>query len=220
MKEGIYIGTVIENSDVAAGDGEALGRVRVLINGQSDMKDEKFKLPRGKNLCESLTNDGLKTTQRTEVWAYVMQPNTGGGATGKFNAAADVTVPAGSPHPTDLNQTPPGKAYGVGDVTDSHVSTNTGSAGVNSTSYNYSPDLRSTGSAGQFSVPQVGATVAVQFIRGSRALPIVLGTIHGASDIASVMAAEGGEGTESDVRPGYPLAYENIPVTESEDTIT
>lgn len=216
---GIYIGTVVENSDVGAGDGYALGRVRVLIKGKSDMGTENYKLPRGGNLCNSISSDGLKTLQRTEVWAYVLQPNSSGAAAGKYNATTDVTVPAGSTHPSDLNLTPPGKAYTVGGITDKFISTNTGSAGVNATSYCFAPDLRSTGSHGQFSIPPVGATVAVQFINNNRGMPIVLGTIHGADDIASVQASTGGNAT-TNTMPGYNFAYENVPATESEDTTT
>ena len=212
---GIYIGTVIENSDVGAGDGNALGRVRVLIKGKSDMKAENYKLPRGGNLCKSMSNDGIKTLQKTEVWAYVLQPNTGGAAAGKFNASTNVTVPAGSPHPSDLNQRPPGKSYSIGNIVDKFISTITGSAGVNATGYSYAPDLRSTGTHGQFSVPPVGATVAIQFINGNRGMPIVIGTIYGAADIASVQAAIGTKAS-----PGYPLAYENVPATNPEDTTT
>ncbi len=202
---GIYIGTVIENSDVGAGDGNALGRVRVVINGKTDMATESYKLPRGGNLCKSISNEGIETAKRTEVWAYVMQPCTGGGAAGKYNAATDTTVPTGSPHSTDLNQRPPGKAYVWGAV-DSFVSTSTGSAGVNTTSVSYSPDLRSTGTHGQFSIPAVGSTVAVQFVAGNRGMPIVLGTIQGSDDIVSVQSSGGGSAS---AKPGYPLAYEN-----------
>lgn len=214
---GIFIGTVVSNSDVAAGDGKALGRVLVVIKGKSDMGAESFNLPRGSNLCQTISREGLQRVQDNEVWAYVMQPNIGGGATGGYNATADKTTPPGA-GTTDLYQKPPGKAYGVGTTHDAYVDIIRGTCGVNSSAVDYSPDLRSDGTPGMFSVPPVGATVVVQFVAGNRGLPVVIGTIHGEADIASVQSVVGGTASENDIRPGMPLASENVKSISLEGT--
>lgn len=214
---GIFIGTVVANSDVAAGDGRALGRVLVVIKGKSDMGAENFNIPRGANLCKSITREGLQRVRDNEVWAYVAQPNIGGGATGGYNATADKSTPPGA-GVTDLYQKPPGKAFGIGTMWDSFVDIIRGTAGVNANAVDYSPDLRSDATPGLYSVPAVGATVAVQFVGGNRGIPVIVGTIHGEADIAAVQSVIGGDTSAEDVRPGYPLASENVRSDEVDGT--
>ena len=92
MEYGCYIGTVIANSDISdARNTKALGRVLVLIRSKSDIAGtEQGKNPFGQNICRTITNETLARVKQSEVWAYVLQPNTGG-AQGSFSPEYNYT---------------------------------------------------------------------------------------------------------------------------------
>lgn len=216
MNDGIYLGTVIANSDISdKRNTKALGRVLVLIRSKSDVAGtESFKNPFGSNMCRKITNATLERVKRSEVWAYVLQPNTGG-AQGSYSPHYDYTrnsSDGSSPSRSDLGA--PSNAYQANSVTDGKIGADLGSAGVNTTANSYTPDNRDGGVKGIFSIPPIGATVAVMFAHGARSMPVVVGVIHGEEAIASIYST-GGVGTPM---PDYAGATQGIPGPYTDST--
>lgn len=202
----VYIGTVIANSDISdTRNTEALGRVLVSIRNKSDTSgNENFINPFGSNIGSTLTSESLERLKRSEVWAYVLQPNSGG-ALGSFNPASNYTKPHNdSNNPTNPYTRSPAAAYS-GIVAAGNNGTDPGSAANNTYDNSFAPDNRDGAVKGTFSVPPIGATVAVSFINGSRGLPVVIGTLMGTEAIKSIHSTGGG------AMPGYPGATQGIP---------
>jgi len=196
----IYIGTVIDNSDISdTRNTKALGRVLVMIRGKSDIaSNESFKNPKGKNLNRSMTDETQKRIRDTEVWAYVLQPNTGG-APGSYNANSDAVKPSSdSNDPTNIYAKAPAAAYS-GSAAAGNNGSDAGSAAINTTDANFTPDNRDGAVKGIFSIPPVGSTVAVTFSHGKRGMPIVVGTLTSGEAIESIHS------TDSGARPSYPI---------------
>jgi len=202
----IYIGTVIANSDISdTRNTEALGRVLVAIRNKSDISgNESFINPFGANISSTLTPESLERLKKTEVWAYVLQPNSGG-ALGSFNPASNYTKPHNnSSDPTNSDTKSPAAAYNV--ITAAgNDGTDLGSAANNTYDNSFAPDNRDGAVNGIFSIPPIGATVAVLFINGNRGMPVVVGTLMGTEAIKSIHSTDGG------VMPGYPGATQGIP---------
>jgi hypothetical protein len=196
----IYIGTVIDNSDISDTRNEhALGRVLVMIRGKSDIaSSESFKNPKGKNLNRSMSDETQTRVRDTEVWAFVLQPNTGGAA-GSYNAGSDITKPSSdSNNPTSIYTKAPAAAYS-GNAAAGNAGTDPGSSATNTTDANFTPDNRDGAVKGIYTIPPVGATVAISFIHGKRGLPIVIGTLVSGEAINSIHS------TDSGAQPSYPI---------------
>ena len=196
--DGVYIGTVVDNSDISdTRNSEALGRVLVMIRGKSDIAgSESFKNPKGKNLNRSITASTLERIRDTEVWAYVLQPNTGG-APGSFNAGNNTTKPSSDSN-ADIYAKAPAAAYS-GSAAAGINGADAGSSAVNTTDANFTPDNRDGAVKGVYSIPPVGATVAITFAHGKRGLPVVIGTLVSAEAIESIYS------TDSGAKPSYPI---------------
>lgn len=196
----IYIGTVVDNSDISdTRNTEALGRVLVMIRSKSDVAgSESFKNPKGKNLNSKMSAETLQRLRDTEVWAYVLQPNTGG-APGSFNASSNITKPSSDANdPTNIYAKAPAAAYS-GSAAAGNNGSDPGSAAINTTDANFTPDNRDGAVKGVFSIPPVGATVAVSFVHGKRGLPVVIGTLTSAEALESIHS------TDSGAKPAYPI---------------
>jgi hypothetical protein len=208
--DGLYLGKVILNSDISEeGNNRPLGRVKVLINGVTQVdigtKRDQYKYPLGSNIASTASAKTIQNVKNYEVWAYVLQPIAGSGTMGKFNAKSGTTVVSDSDYPDDPSLSVPPAGLFPLEVTDSFTDNNNGSAGINPNAHAYTPDNRSNASKGIFAVPAVGSTVLVGFINGSRGMPIVLGTVMGYTDIGSIY-----ESDSEGVYPSYPYAYSNV----------
>ena len=209
MNSDIYLGVVIANSDISdTRNTKALGRVLVMIRGKSDVSgSEVFKNPFGENMCRKMSNQTLERVKRSEVWAYVLQPSTGG-AQGSYSPGYNYTRPSNdgsAQNKADLGA--PSNAYQANSVTDGRIGNDNGSSGINTTANSFTPDNRDGAVKGVFSVPPIGATVAIQFLNGSRSMPVVMGVIHGEESIASIFST-GGVGSPM---PDYPGATQGLP---------
>lgn len=196
----IFIGTVLDNSDISdTRNTQALGRVLVMIRGKSDITSgESYKNPKGKNLNRSISDTTLERISDTEVWAYVLQPNTGG-APGSYNPGSDTIKPSSdSNNPTSIYTKAPAAAYS-GNAAAGNNGSDMGTSAINTTDANFTPDNRDGAVKGTFSIPPVGATVAVSFASGKRGLPIVIGTLISAESIESIYS------TDSGASPSYPI---------------
>mgnify|MGYP000856141198 CR=1 FL=1 len=196
------IGTVVASSDISDKQNkEALGRVKVLIRGVSDIAgSESFTNPLGENTTSITTNTSEKL-KKHEVWAYVLQP-AHGGSLGIYSVGDDkVNLDSGS---AAGNIT-----IAEGDHTGPKLGTKD-SAAVNPNNGDFAGEFKNNAVHGTYSIPPVGATVIVQFINGKRGLPIVIGVVHSAKAIASIYAASDtsvpGSG-EDPPRPDYPSEY-------------
>lgn len=213
MGSEVYIGTVLSNCEYGdVRNTEVMGRVLVLIRGKTDIEESiNFINPFGDNLCGQIPPASLDRIRRSEVWAYVLQPNTGG-APGSYNPAYNYTKPhSDSDNPTNSRLKAPAAHYGIM-IGAGNDGTDIASAAYNTTDSDFAPDNRDGAVKGIFSVPPIGATVAVSFINGKRGLPIVLGTLMGAEGIASVFGAGGEKGPLVD----YPGVRQGIPGPQTE----
>jgi hypothetical protein len=195
---GCNIGTVVARSDISdKKNNVALGRVKVLIRGVSDISGtENFTNPLGSSTSE-ITNVTSEKLKNNEVWAYVLQPNHGG-SLGIYDiktneveldakaAAGNITIASGD-HV--------GPKQGTKDT-----------AAVNPNNNDFAGEYKNNAVNGTYSIPPVGATVVILYINGKRGLPVVIGTIHSAEAIASIYEASeaGTSGGEEAVRPDYP----------------
>ena len=216
MEYGCYIGTVIANSDISDNrNSKALGRVLVLIRGKSDIAgSEQGKNPFGQNICRTITSETLSRVKQSEVWAHVLQPSTGG-AQGSYSPGYDYTRNSSDgnyPNSADLGA--PSNAYQPNSVTDGKIGADLGSAGINTTANSFTPDNRDSAVKGIFSIPPIGATVAILFAHGSRSTPIVLGILHGEESYASIYST-GGVNTPM---PDYPGPTQGVPGSQTKVT--
>lgn len=195
----IHIGTVIANSDISdPRNTEAMGRVLVMIRNKSDIpQTEDYVNPHGSNLCRALSPETLNRVNNTEVWAYVLQANTGG-AIGSYNPCKNHTKPHNDANdPNDSYKKAPAAAYeltlGAG-----NNSTDAGSAANNTTDANFVPDNRDGAAKGIFCIPPIGATVAISFLNGNRGMPVVIGTLMGKEAYGSINSAGSSDGPMPD----------------------
>lgn len=208
---GIYLGKVILNSDIADANNERpLGRVKVLIHGvtytDTNIRKNDFETPIGSNVDKTASPKTLQYVKDYEAWAYVLQPIAGGGASRRYNAQSNNAIASDADFSENTNSALPPAALFPLEVADSFTSNKNGSAGINPNAYAYRPDNRSNAAKGMFALPAVGSTVLVGFINGSRGMPIVLGVVSGFESYETVHGCNDTEG----VFPNYPLAYSNI----------
>lgn len=202
----VFIGTVIANSDISdTRNTQALGRVLVMIRNKSDIDgSEMFSSPYGQNLCSKMSPETLNRLKKTEVWAYVLQPNSGG-AQSSYNPGSDIARPSNdSSDVKSLNKKAPAAGYS-GLLAAGNDNTDPGSSAVNTTDNNFAPDNRDGAVKGTFSIPPIGATVAIMFVNGNRGLPVVVGTLMGAEAVNSIHS------TDSGAKPSYPGVTQGIP---------
>ena len=201
---GCHIGTVVARSDISDKKNDtALGRVKVMIRGVSNINGtENFTNPLDGESSELtvITSEKLKNQ---EVWAYVLQPNHGG-SIGLYNIKTNKV---------DLDE---GAAAGNIEIAEGdHTGPKLGakdSAAVNPNNSDFAGEFKTNAVHGTYSIPPVGATVIVQYINGNRGLPIVVGTVHSATAISSIYeASDTGATSDEDKRslPDYPNEYKN-----------
>lgn len=203
--DSLYLGKVIFDSDLLEeADPRPFNRVKVLILGQSNVENETFNQPRGKNNPNTITSNGLKVIGN-EFHAYVMQPVAGSGSGAKYNANKDLLSVSDVGDIEDLDATPPAEAY-YG-ITDNFVGGKSeGTAGVNTTASAYAPDNRSNSYKGMMALPSVGSTVVVSFVNGQRGMPIIIGILPSGADVDAIH----GIGMTDEIYPNYPVAYSNL----------
>ena len=209
--DSLYFGKVIFDSDMLnEEDKRPYNRVKVLINGISDITNESFNQPRGKNNPNTISGEGLQIIEQ-EFYAYVLQPVTGSGSSTRYNAKKDILSVSDVGDIEDLNAIPPAEAYN--NVSDDFVGgMGTGSAGVNTMASAYGPDNRSNAYKGMLALPSVGSTVVVSFMGGKRGMPIIVGILPSGADVDSIH----GIGLREEMYPNYPLAYSNLTERTSE----
>jgi len=201
----LYIGTVLNNSDISDVENEQpRGQVKVLINGISTTSSggDEFGFPFGKNLDKTVSPKTKELVDDYEIWAYVLTPITGGGGSlARYNASSDLAIVSDADFPTNLNDPAPAENYTGITIGDGFTGADPSTAGVNPNGNSYTPDNRTNCPKGWFAMPNVGDTVLVGFINSARGLPVVLGTLHGGTSIESI----NGIGVPG-VWPNYPVA--------------
>tara|TARA_R110000737_G_scaffold192230_1_gene213610 strand:- start:9 stop:650 length:642 start_codon:yes stop_codon:yes gene_type:complete len=203
--DSLYFGKVIFDSDMLnEEDKRPYNRVKVLINGVSDITNESFNQPRGKNNPNTISGEGLEIMKQ-EFYAYVLQPVSGSGSSTRYNANKDILSVSDVGDIEDLNAIPPAESYY--NISDGFVGgMGTGTAGVNPMAAAYGPDNRSNAYKGMMSLPGVGSTVVVSFIGGKRGMPIIVGVLPSGADIDSIH----GVGLIDEIYPNYPVAFSNL----------
>jgi|TARA_R110000822_G_scaffold32017_6_gene92310 hypothetical protein len=203
--DSLYFGKVIFDSDMLnEEDKRPYNRVKVLINGVSDITNESFNQPRGKNNPNTISGEGLEIMKQ-EFYAYVLQPVSGSGSSTRYNANKDILSVSDVGDIEDLNSIPPAESYY--NISDGFVGgMGTGTAGVNPMAAAYGPDNRSNAYKGMMSLPGVGSTVVVSFIGGKRGMPIIVGVLPSGADIDSIH----GVGLIDEIYPNYPVAFSNL----------
>ena len=203
--DSLYFGKVIFDSDMLnEEDKRPYNRVKVLINGVSDITNESFNQPRGKNNPNTISGEGLEIMKQ-EFYAYVLQPVSGSGSSTRYNANKDILSVSDVGDIEDLNAIPPAESYY--NISDGFVGgMGTGTAGVNPMAAAYGPDNRSNAYKGMMSLPGVGSTVVVSFIGGKRGMPIIVGVLPSSADIDSIH----GVGLIDEIYPNYPVAFSNL----------
>ena len=203
--DSLYFGKVIFDSDMLnEEDKRPYNRVKVLINGVSDITNESFNQPRGKNNPNTISGEGLEIMKQ-EFYAYVLQPVSGSGSSTRYNANKDILSVSDVGDIKDLNSIPPAESYY--NISDGFVGgMGTGTAGVNPMAAAYGPDNRSNAYKGMMSLPGVGSTVVVSFIGGKRGMPIIVGVLPSGADIDSIH----GVGLIDEIYPNYPVAFSNL----------
>ena len=203
--DSLYFGKVIYDSDMLSeGDKRPYNRVKVLINGVSDITNESFNQPRGKNNPNTISEEGLEIMKQ-EFYAYVLQPVSGSGSSTRYNANKDILSVSDVGDIEDLNAIPPAESYY--NISDGFVGgMGTGTAGVNPMAAAYGPDNRSNAYKGMMSLPGVGSTVVISFMGGKRGMPIIIGVLPSGADIDSIH----GVGLIDEIYPNYPVAFSNL----------
>jgi hypothetical protein len=216
----LYIGTVIRCSDtVVAKNGKASspqGKVLVKIEGisQTNKHNEDYKFPLGKNKPGTVSDENIILLEGHEIEAYVLSHVVGGdspgryfdkppkgktGGTATFSETHDVSLVSNTNNGTQgssiAGQFAKGKPDGHTGKPDV-----VGTAGVNPYGKFYQVNYKDGQSTGSFAIPGVGARVLIGFINGSRALPVVLGAIHGGPAVAGINSTAGAPGAY----PNYP----------------
>ena len=203
--DSLYFGKVIFDSDMLnEEDKRPYNRVKVLINGVSDITNESFNQPRGKNNPNTISGEGLEIMKQ-EFYAYVLQPVSGSGSSTRYNANKDILSVSDVGDIEDLNSIPPAESYY--NISDGFVGgMGTGTAGVNPMAAAYGPDNRSNAYKGMMSLPGVGSTVVISFMGGKRGMPIIVGVLPSGADIDSIH----GVGLIDEIYPNYPVAFSNL----------
>jgi hypothetical protein len=203
--DSLYFGKVIFDSDMLnEEDKRPYNRVKVLINGVSDITNESFNQPRGKNNPNTISEKGLEIIKQ-EFYAYVLQPVSGSGSSTRYNANKDILSVSDVGDIEDLNAIPPAESYY--NISDGFVGgMGTGTAGVNPMAAAYGPDNRSNAYKGMMSLPGVGSTVVISFMGGKRGMPIIIGVLPSGADIDSIH----GVGLIDEIYPNYPVAFSNL----------
>jgi|TARA_R110000803_G_scaffold208397_1_gene277033 hypothetical protein len=203
--DSLYFGKVIFDSDMLnEEDKRPYNRVKVLINGVSDITNESFNQPRGKNNPNTISEEGLEIMKQ-EFYAYVLQPVSGSGSSTRYNANKDILSVSDVGDIEDLNAIPPAESYY--NISDGFVGgMGTGTAGVNPMAAAYGPDNRSNAYKGMMSLPGVGSTVVISFMGGKRGMPIIIGVLPSGADIDSIH----GVGLIDEIYPNYPVAFSNL----------
>jgi len=203
--DSLYFGKVIFDSDMLnEEDKRPYNRVKVLINGVSDITNESFNQPRGKNNPNTISGEGLEIMKQ-EFYAYVLQPVSGSGSSTRYNANKDILSVSDVGDIEDLNSIPPAESYY--NISDGFVGgMGTGTAGVNPMAAAYGPDNRSNAYKGMMSLPGVGSTVVISFMGGKRGMPIIIGVLPSGADIDSIH----GVGLIDEIYPNYPVAFSNL----------
>ena len=203
--DSLYFGKVIFDSDMLnEEDKRPYNRVKVLINGVSDITNESFNQPRGKNNPNTISGEGLEIMKQ-EFYAYVLQPVSGSGSSTRYNANKDILSVSDVGDIEDLNAIPPAESYY--NISDGFVGgMGTGTAGVNPMAAAYGPDNRSNAYKGMMSLPGVGSTVVISFMGGKRGMPIIVGVLPSGADIDSIH----GVGLIDEIYPNYPVAFSNL----------
>jgi hypothetical protein len=203
--DSLYFGKVIFDSDMLnEEDKRPYNRVKVLINGVSDITNESFNQPRGKNNPNTISGEGLEIMKQ-EFYAYVLQPVSGSGSSTRYNANKDILSVSDVGDIEDLNAIPPAESYY--NISDGFVGgMGTGTAGVNPMAAAYGPDNRSNAYKGMMSLPGVGSTVVISFMGGKRGMPIIIGVLPSGADIDSIH----GVGLIDEIYPNYPVAFSNL----------
>jgi hypothetical protein len=203
--DSLYFGKVIFDSDMLnEEDKRPYNRVKVLINGVSDITNESFNQPRGKNNPNTISEEGLEIIKQ-EFYAYVLQPVSGSGSSTRYNANKDILSVSDVGDIEDLNAIPPAESYY--NISDGFVGgMGTGTAGVNPMAAAYGPDNRSNAYKGMMSLPGVGSTVVISFMGGKRGMPIIIGVLPSGADIDSIH----GVGLIDEIYPNYPVAFSNL----------
>jgi hypothetical protein len=216
----IYIGTVIRSSDTVVAKnnkaGSPQGKVLVKIEGisQTNKNNEDYKFPLGKNIPGGVSDENVVLLEGHEIEAYVLSPVVGGdspgryydkppkgktGGTATFSETHDVSLVSNKDNGTQggsiANQFAKGKPDGFTGKPDV-----IGTAGVNTYGKFYQVNYKDGQSTGSFAIPGVGARVLISFINGSRALPIVIGALHGGPAVAGINSSAGAP----NVYPNYP----------------
>lgn len=216
----IYIGTVIRSSDiVGVKDGKGRspqGKVLVKIDGisQTNKHNEDYKFPLGRNIHGGVSDENVILLEGHEIEAYVLSPIVGGdtpgryfdkppkgktGGTATYSETHDVSLISNKGNATQgssiANQFAKGKPDGFTGKPDV-----IGTAGVNTYGKFYQVNYKEGQSTGSFAIPGVGARVLIGFINGSRAIPVVIGALHGGPAVAGINSSAGAPG----VYPNYP----------------
>ena len=200
----LYIGTVLNNSDISDVDNkQPKGQVKVLINGISTTSadGDEYGFPFGQNLDKTISPKTKELVDKYEIWAYVLSPVTGGGGSlARYNASKDLAIVSDTDFPTNLDDTAPAENYTNITIGDGFTGDDPSTAGVNPNGNSYTPDNRTNQPKGLFAMPNVGDVVLVSFINGARGLPVVLGVLHGVRSIKSMSSID-----VDNVYPNYPL---------------
>lgn len=216
----LYIGKVMRPTDIVqVENGKAKlpeGRVMVKIEGltQTDKHNEDYKFPLGKNIPGGVSDRNVILMEAHEVLAYVMAPVVGGDSPGRFynnppgaepggiatySETHDVSLVKNKENATQGNSIANMFAKGRPDAFTAKPDV-VGTAGVNTYGNNYQVNYKDGQSTGSFAIPHEGATVAVQFLNGSRNMPLVVGVIHGGQAIQGINSSAGAP----DTYPSYP----------------
>lgn len=191
----LYTGKVILDSDITRQELRAQprpkGTVLVRIDGVSftNKTSEVTKFPLGSNVTGSISRENLELLDSTETFAYVMQSVLGGDGQGIYSAKDNTSnvnhgipgIPGGFPPAAQFDGRQSDLFSGPPDVIGS-------AAGGATMSKCYRADLRSNQAHGNHGVPRPGTQVVLEYIFGSRALPVVIGVLPGSSATQGILA--------------------------------
>jgi len=239
---GNYLGIVVQNNDPLRRGRVKVFVPHVspsVYSGWNEInRDKKFKFI-GKNLNSDLT-DVLDDLKKILPWANCASPLAGENTSGRYNAS----IAAGSISDTskkdkflsntantNINQSSltkysqnydnigekPGNVFDINyfklkDAFNNPDDTNVNN--VNKFSYNYTPDIYSSGAKGSFAIPCVGAHLWVFFVAGDPLKPIYFASSFGEADWSSIYSTGSatnidGSNTRGDSGIDYPGDFEN-----------
>jgi hypothetical protein len=212
---GTYIGKVVDNNDPIQG-----GRVRVFCShpsignyyaSQLNKLNIIYKFPGN----EDFDANFIKIIREYLPWSRVISPITGGSAPGKFDAAnnfasrssnvinfdnSDQTI-----YNSDGYEITPMEALRAANVNDAFAFPEATMV-PNGNPYgatDYMAPTYASKPSGQFNIPRVGSTVAIQFTNGDINKPIVIGSANDTETLKIIM-------NDGDIPIGVPGDFENI----------